>query len=143
MQAKSIELFVYGDVYKATNVCLWRWVNTCMTCLFIFTLKVVFLVNGRLYTLQFNLKWKYILSYPNNHFMTTYTCKQLVWKNYMHKYIHTYTYIYILNVVSVVCDPPCQNDAPCVANDTCNCNTGFTGLTCDGTQVHNGASKDN
>ena len=43
--------------------------------------------------------------------------------------------MYFINyvIVTVVCDPPCQNDAPCVANDTCNCNTGFTGPTCDGT----------
>ena len=34
-------------------------------------------------------------------------------------------------ILIVICDPPCQNDAPCVANDTCNCNTGFIGPTCD------------
>ena len=34
-------------------------------------------------------------------------------------------------MILVVCDPPCQNDAPCVANDTCNCNTGYTGSVCE------------
>ena len=33
--------------------------------------------------------------------------------------------------ILVVCDPPCQNDAPCVANDTCNCITGYTGSVCE------------
>lgn len=42
-----------------------------------------------------------------------------------------------LCVHTVVCDPPCVNGA-CVANDTCNCATGFQGERCteQGTLVH-------
>ena len=41
-------------------------------------------------------------------------------------------YVKIVLLYAVIYDPPCQNDAPCVAKDTCKCSTGFTGPTCAG-----------
>ena len=54
---------------------------------------------------------------------------------YTNRYVDVHSYLpqFKLSFCNlVVCDPPCQNDAPCVANDTCNCNTGFTGPKCAG-----------
>ena len=36
-----------------------------------------------------------------------------------------------LHLHAVLCDPPCQNNAPCVANDTCRCEVGYTGSVCE------------
>ena len=43
------------------------------------------------------------------------------------KVIHSRIEGYFLAVV--VCDPPCENGI-CVANDTCNCTTGYEGDRC-------------
>ena len=31
----------------------------------------------------------------------------------------------------VTCDPPCQNKAPCVSTNKCNCPPSFTGDRCE------------
>lgn len=34
-------------------------------------------------------------------------------------------------VNAVICDPPCQNGAPCVSTNTCNCHPTFAGSFCE------------
>ena len=39
---------------------------------------------------------------------------------------HVFLFLFL---VSVVCDPPCDNGV-CVANDTCQCPSGYSGPSC-------------
>ena len=42
----------------------------------------------------------------------------------------------IIQSILVICDPPCQNNAPCVANDTCSCDVGYAGPVCESKELY-------
>ena len=47
------------------------------------------------------------------------------------KSYHTVAYIYVSLSYTVICDPPCQQGAPCISYNVCNCPISYYGERCE------------